>query len=289
MASFRDGGIMGNPMGRGQLRSLVQELEGARVPEIRRAVRAMLRQIEDGAVLLDEVRDLVVADEPEARHVACSLLARCFVQTAPDALELLEQLSADRDWMVRDAASQAAGTLLRTSFDPVLDKLRAFAAHDNPYVRRCVPIAAAKAGRSRRPEYAVPLLKLIAPLLEDNDPIVRRSLGPLALGQGLLCSYPTETFEALVQWSTSYDAQVLWNVAMAFSGRCAGGMVKKALIILRKLALDERRYVWRAVASAMWKLGKRCSVEVRPQLAAWLEDEDRVHVARAALQHLDGN
>jgi hypothetical protein len=283
------GGIMGNRVVHGQLRALVQELDGARVPEIRRAVRSMLRQIDGGAVLVDEVRELLEADEPEARHVACSLVARCFAQEGPRALDLLEALATDRDWTVRDAAGQAAGALLRGSFDPVLDRLRGFAAHENPYVRRCVPLAAAKAGRSRRPEYAIPLLKLLAPLLEDHDPIVRRSLGPFALGQGLLCSYPMISFEYLVQWSNSYQAQVLWNVAMAFSGSGAEPMAKKAMIILRKLALDPRRYVWRAVASAMWKLAKRCPEEVRPQLAAWLEDEDRVHVARAALQHLDGN
>jgi len=288
MALLGMGGIMREMDERGQLRALVQDLDGARVPEIRRAVRELLRRINGGEVLVAEVRELVAAEEPEARHVACSLLARCFAEEGASALDLLEMLAADRDWTVREAASQAAGALLRTSFAPVMERLRGFAGHTDPYVRRCVPVAAMKAGRSRRPEYAVPLLKLIAPLLDDHDPIVRRSLGPFALGRGLLCSYPAVTFEYLVQWSTSFDEQVLWNVAMAFSGSCAAPMVKKALIVLRKLALDERRYVWRAVASAMWKLGRRSADVVRPQLAAWLNDPDRVHVARAALQHLEG-
>jgi hypothetical protein len=63
-------------------------------------------------------------------------------------------------------------------------------------------------------------------------------------------------------------------------------VVKKALIILRKLSLDERRYVWRAVSSAMWKLGRKKPEIVRPELSRWLEDERRVTVAREAMKHL---
>ena len=102
----------------------------------------------------------------------------------------------------------------------------------------------------------------------------------------LLRHYPTMTFEYLVKWSTSNDPQVLWNVAMAFTGQPAAPLAKKALIVLRKLSLDERRYVWRAVSSAMWRLGRKRPEIVRPELVRWLEDERRVDVAREALKHL---
>jgi hypothetical protein len=271
---------------RGELRALVSELEGARAPEIRRAVREILRRYENDSSLLGKVKKLVAADETEARHVACGLLTRCYSEDPAKTSQFLERLASDRDWTVREAAGQAAGSLLRTSFPEVLELLRRFATHDSAHVRRCVPMAAMKASRTRRLEYAEPLLKLLAPLLADRDPIVRRSLGPFALGKGLLKFYPNAAFEYLVQWSTSYDEQVLWNIAMAFSGGGAAAMPKKAIIVLRKLSLDERRYVWRAVASAMWKLGRHQKDVVENELARWLEDPDRHHVARAALQHL---
>jgi hypothetical protein len=93
-------------------------------------------------------------------------------------------------------------------------------------------------------------------------------------------------FEYLVQWSTSNEPPVLWNVAMAFSAPPAAPIAKKALIVLRKLSLDERRPVWRAVSSAMWKLGRHSPEIVRPELMRWLEDERRVEVAREALKHI---
>ena len=168
----------------------------------------------------------------------------------------------------------------------MMEILREWRGHSSPNVRRTVLIAAAKAAQTRRLEWAEPLLKLIEPLLSDRHPTLRRNLGPFTIGSALLRYYPDMTFEYLIKWSTSNDEQVLWNVAMAFSASGGQRLVKKALIILRKLSLDERRYVWRAVASAMWKLGRKKPEIVRPELARWLEDERRVDVAREALKYL---
>jgi ribosomal protein L18E len=73
---------------------------------------------------------------------------------------------------------------------------------------------------------------------------------------------------------------------MSFSSSGAPPLVKRALIVLRKLSLDERRYVWRAVAAAIWKLGRKRPEVVRPELSRWLEDDRRVQVAREALRYL---
>jgi hypothetical protein len=128
-------------------------------------------------------------------------------------------------------------------------------------------------------------MRLVDSLLADRDPTVRRLLGPSALG-AFLGAYPDVTFDSLIGWSTSSDPQVLWNVAMAFTAASAAPLAKRALIVLRKLALDERRTVWRAVAAAMWQLGRRRPDVVRPELERWLADETRAKVAREALKYL---
>jgi 3-methyladenine DNA glycosylase AlkC len=120
----------------------------------------------------------------------------------------------------------------------------------------------------------------------DRNAYVRRNLGPFVLGTAMLRYYPEVTFDYLTNWSTSHDEQALWNVAMAFSASAAPAIAKKALIILRKLSLDERRYVWRAVATAMWKLGKKKPELIQAELQRWLEDERRTKIAREALKHL---
>jgi len=168
----------------------------------------------------------------------------------------------------------------------MLEALYGWREHPSASVRRAVVIAAGRAARPDRLERAEPLLKLVEPLLADEDATIRRALGPSALGGSLLRHYPMDAFEYLVKWSTSNEPGVLWNVAMAFSGPPAADIARKALIVLRKLSLDERRIVWRAVSSAMWKLGRRCPEIVRPELMRWLEDDRRVEVAREALKHL---
>jgi HEAT repeat protein len=271
---------------RGKLDSLAGALDGAKVRDVRYAADRLVEAAGDGQVVLKHIRDLVVQKDSASLHLACQLVPACYRHDAKPALKLLQRLADDADWTVRDAAAETCGRLLRNDFTEMLGPLREWREHASVNVRRAVVIAASRAARPDRLERAEPLLKLLEPLLSDQDPTIRRNLGPSALGGSLLRSYPMNAFEYLVQWSTSNEPPVLWNVAMAFSAPPAAPIAKKALIVLRKLSLDERRPVWRAVSSAMWKLGRHSPEIVRPELMRWLEDERRVEVAREALKHI---
>jgi len=135
-------------------------------------------------------------------------------------------------------------------------------------------------------DWAAPLLELLEPLLVDRTPEVRTALGPRVLARELFSVYPDDTFEYLVHWSTSHDPQVLWHVAMGLSGPPAARRVRRSLILLRRLALDERRYVLGAVAAALRRLGSLAPDPVLSELRRWLSDEDRAPVARAVLGKL---
>jgi hypothetical protein len=80
--------------------------------------------------------------------------------------------------------------------------------------------------------------------------------------------------------------EVRWNVAMAF--RSFGGTrhMEEALEMLEMLAADERRFVWRATASALHYLGRRKPEIVRPVVEGWLQDERRVRAAETALHYM---
>lgn len=270
----------------GELDRITKLLAGARAPEIRSAIKRIVRLNGGEEPLFGEAERWSARPETVARQIACGLLLESYKHEPHETIELLVCLVDDEDRAVREAAGNACGKILRTDFANGLDLLRKWRNHPSENVRRAVLIAAIKAAQTGRLDWAEPLLKLIEPLLLDRHPTLRRNLGPFALGAALLCYYPEMTFEYIIKWSTSNDEQVLWNVAMAFSASGGPPLVKKALIILRKLSLDERRYVWRAVASAMWKLGRKRPEIVRPELIRWLEDERRVTVAREALKHL---
>ena len=268
----------------GKLDLLTDFLEGAKVEEYRYAARRVAETTEPGDLL--ERAAQLATDTLASKHLACQLLLSTVREDPKRTFSLLQTLAQDENWTVRDAAGEACGRLLRKDFPTVLDRLRHWQEHRSPSVRRAVITASVRAAHPRHLERAEPLLKLLEPLLSDGDEPLRRALGPSALAMHLLRHYPTMTFEYLVKWSTSNDPQVLWNVAMAFTGQPAAPLAKKALIVLRKLSLDERRYVWRAVSSAMWRLGRKRPEIVRPELVRWLEDERRVDVAREALKHL---
>lgn len=270
----------------GKTEALAKLLRGARAADLRYAVKRVIHTVDGGGTLLQLATEWAIRPESSSRQVACGLLPDTYARHPSKSCALLLELVNDPDRTVREFAGQTCGVLLRKNFPKMLLTLEKWREHSSENVRRAIAVAALQAGRTRCLEWDEPLLKLLEPLLNDRHPYVRRSLGPLALGSGLLRAYPDMTFEYLAKWSTSNDEQILWNVAMAFSSSGGPLMTKKALIILRKLSLDERYYVWRAVASAMWKLGRKKPEIVRPELSRWSEDARRRHVAQEALKHL---
>ncbi len=259
-------------------------LMGAEVRSLRYASDRLANVLDEEA-LFEYIERWLAAPGP-APHLACQLLPHGYLLDRKRALAALPPCIESEDWTLRDAACEITGRLLRSDFTSMLGVLETWRAQDSLNLARSVVVATIRAADPMHLERAEPLLKLVEPLLPIRAPLVRRNLGPSAIGLHLLTHYPTATFEYLVKWSTSNDSQVLWNVAMAFSTPAAVPITKKALIVLRKLSLDERRLVWRAVSSAIWKLGRKRPDIIRPELARWLEDERRVKVAREAIKHL---
>lgn len=72
---------------------------------------------------------------------------------------------------------------------------------------------------------------------------------------------------------------------MAFASFGGNRNWQKGIKILTELATDERRYVWRSVASALLYLACR-HPEVQNMLKEWLQDPKRANVAKTALAYL---
>ncbi|MEW5934280.1 MAG: hypothetical protein AB1816_11935, partial [Bacillota bacterium] len=112
------------------------------------------------------------------------------------------------------------------------------------------------AARTRRHEWAEPLLELVEPLLTDPHPYVRRNLGPFVIGDQLLRSYPAQTLARLYRWAERPDAVTRWNVAMVFTSAEGRRHREAGMRILEILASDTRSPVARAVAAARRRLGE---------------------------------
>lgn len=141
------------------------------------------------------------------------------------------------------------------------------------------------AGNLRKEEWAELLIHLLELLLSDKTAYVRKNLGSYAIGDGLLRCYLNLTLKHLRRWAHRKDEGTRWNVAMAFASYGGNKNWREGMKILTKLATDERRYVWRSVASALLYLSRR-HPEIQDTIKTWLKDSKRAKVAETALKYL---
>ena len=160
------------------------------------------------------------------------------------------RLARDGDWSVRETAAVLLGRLLTESFVEVLPLAREWIDGPDSRVHRAVVVAAKYAARTRNKEWAEPLLDLIEPALRDTDDYVRKSLGPFAIGDQFVRSYPEQTLARLRKWMEDPDESVRWNVAMTFSAASGARLAQRAPDVLEFLSTDERPLVRAAVRSA---------------------------------------
>lgn len=189
--------------------------------------------------------------------LAALLLAPLAVLHAAEVERAVVRLARDDRWDVREAAATLLGEALEVAFDHYVRTCRSWMEREDPRVRRAVVVAAKYAARSRAPERSTRLLDLIEPALHDRDQYVRRSVGPFAIGDQLLRSYPEETLARLERWAQDPDEVVRWNVAMAFSSATAAKLAARGLPTLTALTRDPSRSVVRAANATLRRIQKR--------------------------------
>lgn len=229
--------------------------------------------------------NLVNQENPGARRYTSQLLLNLWEKNRIRAEQMLKTLADDKHWLVREDAHSVCGELFSRHFEEIKPILQTWTRSSSANLRRCVVIAVRKAGNLKKADWAEPLIILLEPLLPDKTAYVRKNLGPFAIGDGLLRCYPSITMKYLHKWASRKDEGTLWNVAMAFASYGGNKNWQEGTEILSALATDKRRYVWRAVASALLYLARR-QPEVHDMLKSWLEDSKRVKVAVTALKYL---
>jgi hypothetical protein len=225
-----------------------------------------------------------------AQMIASWLFSPYYIKHKQEVQELLLQLADNDNWTIREGASDGFARVLQDHFDEVYSLFQEWARHPSENVRRAVVLSVMPVVRDKThgAERAEPCLRLLEPLLADRSQYVRKNLGAFAIGAAILNHYPDLTFITLERWRDRYDDEgVRWNLAMALSASGGAAHVERSLAFLYTLADDERRTVWRAVASAARALGKKQPKAVIPELQRWFEDPSRRQVAEVALKYLE--
>jgi len=184
------------------------------------------------------------------KELAALIAAPLIQGHSRDLMRMAYRLARDDDWGVRETAAALLGRLLVESWEDTLPLAREWVSGPDSRLRRAVVVAAKYAARTRRQEWAEPLLGLIEPALRDHEEYVRKNLGPFALGDQFVRSYPDATLARLRTWMKDEDENVRWNVAMTFSAASGARLALRAPDILEFLATDERPFVRGAVRAA---------------------------------------
>jgi HEAT repeat protein len=265
--------------------------ESGRMPTLRKADKLVKK-------LLEEEPETIYAwgvemagrKEWAARMAASWFFSPYYAGHEGEAQRLLLRLADDENWTIREGASWGLARVLEDHFEEVYPLFQEWARHPSENVRRGVVLAVMPVVRDKAhgADRAEPCLRLLEPLLADRSEYVRKNLGPFAIGGAILNHHPDLTFAMLEEWRERYDdEQVRWNLAMALSASGGVAHVERALAFLHTLAGDDRRTVWRAVASAARALGKKRPKVVIPELKRWLKESSRQRVAETALKYLE--
>jgi HEAT repeat protein len=191
-------------------------------------------------------------------------------------LEVIIGLADSEHWEVREWAASALRRVISENFAAVYPSVQAWAVDASPNVRRAAAVASGSAaGHCTEVECGL-LLEALTPLLEDDDPYVRKNLGAFVVGGSFFKAQPGLTAGWLERASGHPRAQ--WNVAMALSSAEAANHVGLLTDLLHRLAEDKRKVVRRAVYKAVRNLGNRVPDEIIPMVEAWKDDPARSHV-----------
>jgi 3-methyladenine DNA glycosylase AlkC len=258
----------GDPLGASDILRRTGQRGWVKKAEYTRAAAIVRTQSASSFVRRDWATRLLQHPRRVDKELAAVILRPLIATNRQDVERAIHRLARDDDWEVRESAASLLGDCLERAFDEYLRPAEAWMATGDPRLRRAVVVGAKYAARSRHPERAEALLDLIEPALAAHDEYVRRNLGPFAIGDQLLRSYPDATFARLERWAREPDENVRWNVASTFTSASGARVAERAFGILAFLAADTRPFVTHAVSAAVRNILKR-RPELRDAIAEW--------------------
>ena len=221
-----------------------------------------------------------------AQEIGLVVVAPLFDRNPVEVTEIVLELADSENWEVREWAASALRRIIGGSFEAVFPALQTWAGHESPNLRRAVAVASAWAAKELTEERCRLLLEVLAPLMEDDDPYVRKNMGAYAIGDSFLKAQP----DLVVAWlgMASENERAQWNVAMALSTAEASKHFELLSELLWSLAADGRTVVRRATYRAVLNLAKRLPNEIVPLVASWEADSQRSHVYKQVWPKLKG-
>ena len=164
-------------------------------------------------------------------------------------LAKIRKMADSQDWQVREDAAGEIRQINDKFFLEYLPVWKKWVKDPNPNIRRAVEVGLLRIKK----EFVPHALDLLDPLMYDNNSYVRKNCGPFVLSH-LGRKNPDATFQRLKEWMKVENKNVRWNVAMCLGAWFGQTYPNKSLKLLKILARDKEKFVWRAAASSLIKL-----------------------------------
>lgn len=193
-------------------------------------------------------------------------------------LEKIRKLACHEYWEKREDAASEMKKINDKFFEEYYPVWKDWVRDSNPNIRRAVEVGLLRISK----KYVKEALELLEPLLYDSDKYVRKNCGPFAISH--VCHKdPGLAFKKLKEWMKIDDINVRWNLAMCLGAWFGLTFPEESLKLLKDLAKDERRFVWRATASSLIKILRKYP-EYKKEVYSWKNID---HVIEAVKKYVE--
>ena len=177
-------------------------------------------------------------------------------------------------WGVREDATVEIKKINDKFFLEYLPIWKEWVADPNPNIRRAVEVGLLRIKK----EFIPHALDLLDPLMYDDNVYVRKNCGPFGLSH-VGYKDPDTTFKRLKKWMKIKDKNVCWNVAMCLGVWFGQSNPEESLKLLKVLAKDQEKFVWRAAASSLVKLIRK-HPKLKQEVFSWKGCDDYLNVVK---------
>ncbi|MCD6471120.1 hypothetical protein J7K86_01155 [bacterium] len=193
-------------------------------------------------------------------------------------LAKIRKMADSPEWGIREDAAVEIKKINDKFFLEYLPVWKKWVKAPNPNIRRAVEVGLLRIKK----EFVSQALDLLEVLIYDNNSYVRRNCGPFALSH-VCYKDPKAGFQRLKKWTRIDDKNVRWNVAMCCGAWFGQTYPNESLKLLKILAKDKERFVWRAVASSLIKLIRKYP-KLKQEVFSWKNCEECLNAVRGYIK-----
>ncbi|MFH1451028.1 MAG: hypothetical protein ABIF89_00235 [bacterium] len=187
-----------------------------KVPEIRALSKEIITKNKNNKKLIKKIGlDLIEKGGWEGCALGSSLLVSVKELVSSQEFEkAIYKMADDPSWEARESAAMLLKKVLPSDFLFFLRTMKKMVKNTNPNIRRGAVVGSMQSALTK--EQMLQISRYVyLPLLIDDDPYVRKNLGPFALSQ-FLRLYPKEALSFFDEVMKKNQPRVIWNVFNAF-------------------------------------------------------------------------